>query len=159
MMSIPTADQIVSAVNLTSAVWLFFLSLVAFIYWWKQRDIHPTNSDLRLMLLGVGVEAMGWAMHRAFWGVVRRMKDDIGDRVYLVISSSWWPQAVLFTIILGGIIMILTPIWKMMFGRHWTWMPSALVFGTVLFFLSSELWFEFNKAIVNSKIQALGVPK
>jgi hypothetical protein len=147
-----TADQIVSAVNLTAAVWLLFLSFVSFIYWWKQRDVTPTNSDVRLMLLGVGVEALGWSLHRLFWGLVRRMRDDLGDEIYLWVSDSWIPQGILFTIILGGLIMILTPLWKMIFGRCWTWAPAALVFGTVLFFLLSETWFEFNKAVVTQSI-------
>ena len=153
----PTADQIVSAVNLTAAVWLFFLALVSFGYWWKQRNVIATDSDVRLMLLGVGIEALGWSFHRLYWGLVRRLKDDLGDRIYIVLSDGWLPQAFLFTFIIGGIIMILTPIWKMLFTNHWKWMPALLVGSTLVFFLTSELWFEFNKSIVDKKIEVLKV--
>ena len=157
MLPLLTADQIVSAVNLTAATWLLFLSGVSFYYWWIQRKIVGGDSDVRLMLLGVGIEAFGWSMHRLFWGLIRRMRDDLGDDIYLAVSNSWIPQAILFTIILGGLIMILTPLWKMMFRKHWKWMPSVLMLSTVLFFLSSELWVEFNKSIVNSNIEMLKV--
>lgn len=150
----PTADQIVSAVNLTSAVWLLVLSIISFRYWWRGRDL---DSDIRLMLLGVGFEAMGWAFHRTYWGLVRRLRDDLGDKIYLALSDGWLPQAFMFTFIIGGIILILTPLWKMMFGKHWSWAPTALVGATLLFFLTSELWFEFNKAIVDKKIEVLKV--
>jgi len=109
------------------------------------------------MLLGVGVEALGWSFHRLYWGLVRRLKDDLGDKIYLVLSDGWIPQAFLFSFIIGGIIMILTPIWKMLFNRAWKWMPTLLVGSTLLFFLSSELWFEFNKSIVDKKIEVLKV--
>ena len=155
-MMYPTADQIVSAVNLTSAVWLLFLSIVSFSYAWKNRGME---SDVRLMLVGVGFEALGWALHRTYWGLVRRLKDDLGDEIYLALSEGWIPQAVLFTFIIGGLIMVLTPLWKMLFGRAWKWMPTLLVGATLLFFLSSELWFEFNKAIVAQKVQNIEVLK
>lgn len=155
-MMYPTADQIVSAVNLTAAVWLFFLSIISFRYAWKNRDM---DSDIRIMLAGVGVEAFGWSLHRAYWGLVRRLKDDLGDTIYLRLSEGWMPQAVLFTFIIGGLIMVLTPLWKMVFGRWWRWMPALCVGVTLLFFLSSELWFEFNKAIVTKKIQNIEVLK
>lgn len=127
------ADQILTASNLTISVWLLVLAVVSFRYFTRHKEL---TSDIRLILFGVGVEALGWSLHRAYWGTVRHIKDRYGDSTYIVFADSWIPQAILLAMIIGGITLILTPLWKMMFKRHWKWLPTFLVTGTFAFFTS-----------------------
>ena len=138
------ADQIVSAANFTAATWLIILSGVAFSYGFKLK--RSANSDARIMVFGLGLEALGWSIHRGYWGFVRRMRADLspddGNALYIAWSNSWVFQIVSFSMVMLGLIMILTPVWKNYIGSGWRIIPAALVLSTFWFFLASELYFK-----------------
>lgn len=131
-----TTDEIIAAANLTASAWLLVLAVVAFMCAGKFPKTE--GSDIRLMLFGVGLEALGWALHRGYWGIIRDLRDDKGNEIYLYFSNLWAPQAVIFTIILTGLILVLTPLWRMHLGGSWKWLPAMLVISTFWFFLVTE---------------------
>lgn len=137
-----SADAIVSAANLTAGIWLGVLAAIAFIYSTKVKDSDDT--DTRIMLVGIGCEALGWAIHRLYWGAVRRIRDDVGDWFYLAFSNTWIVQVAAFSLVMAGLILILTPVWKVYIGRGWRVIPAALVLSTFWFFLTSEFYVDFS---------------
>ena len=138
-----SADAIVSAANLTAGVWLLVLAGIAFNYSMKVKSSDDT--DTRIMLLGISCEALGWALHRLYWGVVRRVRDDVGDWFYLLFSNTWWFQIIAFGLVRLGLILILTPVWKVYIGKGWRVVPAALVLSTFWFFLMSEYYVDFSQ--------------
>lgn len=138
-----SADAIVSAANLTAGVWLLVLAGIAFNYSMKVKNADDT--DTRIMLIGIACEALGWALHRLYWGVVRRVRDDVGDWFYLMFSNTWWFQIIAFSLVMLGLILILTPVWKVYIGKGWRIVPAALVLSTFWFFLMSEYYIDFSQ--------------
>jgi len=137
-----SADQIVSAANLTAAVWLFVLSGVAF--WYASKLCFKSDNDSKIMVTGLGIEALGWAIHRGWWGIIRRLRADIGDSFYLAWSNTWFMQAISFSLVMAGLILILTPVWKTYIGSGWRVIPAALVLSTFWMFIMSELYLDFS---------------
>lgn len=138
-----SADAIVSAANLTAGVWLLVLAAIAFNYSTKVKDADDT--DTRIMLIGIACEALGWAMHRLYWGAVRRIRADVGDWFYIMFSNTWWFQIIAFSLVMLGLILILTPVWKVYIGKGWKVIPAALVLSTFWFFLMSEYYVDFSQ--------------
>ena len=137
------ADQIVSAANITAAIWLLVLGAIALSYAWRLP--YNNHTDTKIMVSGLGIEAIGWAIHRGYWGVIRRLRDDFGDAFYLAWSNTWALQALSFSLVMAGLIMILTPVWKNYIGRGWKVVPAALVLSTFWLFLMSELYLDFGE--------------
>lgn len=128
-------DAAIAAANFTVAVGLFLLAGVSFLY--SGKASRDNKTDLRLMLLGAGIEASAWGTHRLYWGVARA----IGDRFYDLLTAWWFFSILIYIVGLTGIVLILTPVWKWMFGKQWRWLP----FG----FLLAWWWFIYFGLIFN----------
>lgn len=123
------ADALVAAGNFTIVILLVVLG-VALAHQLYTRNFQ---SDLRIIMIGLLMEAVGWTMHRSYYGIVRFMREQGVDMQGLL----WGAYLPLLPtcIIIMGLVLMLTPIWKQVFKIEchpcWAIMGSWLLYWTV----------------------------
>lgn len=73
-------DQLVAASNFTAAILLTIVAIAIFVTLFRVH--FSKGTDIFYLLLGVGIEAIGWAVHRLYWGawrIYRLIGDDKMD--------------------------------------------------------------------------------
>lgn len=124
-------DRVVMADNVVMMlVQLCIMIMIGSLLWSRCRMMF-WRDPLDLALMGVVIEAMGWASHRSYWALWRfsremgwmEFADTMEGQPSLLVVGSFG------LICLGGI-MIISPMTRKFFGRHWpAW--SVLVLATV----------------------------
>lgn len=123
------ADALVAAGNFTIVILLVVLG-VALVH---QLLTRKFQSDLRIIMIGLLMEAVGWTLHRSYYGVVRFLREQGVDMEGLL----WGAYLPLLPtcIIIMGLVLMLTPIWKQVFKIEchpcWAIMASWLLYWMV----------------------------
>ena len=123
------ADALVAAGNFTIVILLVVLG-VALVH---QLFTRTFKSDLRIIIIGLMMEAVGWTMHRSYYGVTRFLREQ-GFEMEHYLFGAYLP---LFPtcIIIMGLVLMLTPVWKQVFKIEchpcWAIMGSWALYWTV----------------------------
>ncbi len=116
-------DNVVAAANFTVALGLIILAVVSIQYAYKAYK--QNRDDIKYILAGVSLEAVAWSIHRVYWGVARAIQGP-GDNSFYLLLTKWWLTTIsIYMVAITGIILILTPVWKIAFGSQWKWIPFA----------------------------------
>ena len=102
-------DGLVAAANFTAVLYLLLLSAITTGLIW--RNTFHSSSGIKVILIGVALEAFAWALHRSYWGSWRLVRNyEMHDWDAWFLANSYFA---LFpsTLVLIGIALILTPFW------------------------------------------------
>lgn len=138
-------DDIVAASNFTIVVMMFILG-TSVVHLLRTRTFG--DSDIRIMLIGVAVEAYAWSIHRLYWGAWRTLRAMGRDD-----WNQWFVQHGYLALIptysvLFGLILILTPVWAI-FNRDGS-VPTWRYYLVPTAFIASIWWFLFIVILKNS---------
>ena len=115
-------DRMIAADNLLMIVASGTIVLSAALTLWNTRrwDFHNFN-EVDWCILGFGLEAFGWMIHRAYWFVWRAARDyelwPFADS--MEVGASLFITALGFVFMMVGAIFVLNPFTRRYFGQHW----------------------------------------
>ena len=144
-------DLLVASGNFTIASFMAFV-FGLLVYTLNTRKFNE-GSDLKLILTGGATEAFGWFCHRTYWGIWRYFRD-IGDlETAELFIENGWVTLIFQAIIIVGIVMLLTPVWKALACRNdpnrrrCFVLPISLAFAVYWFFFISLQSLKIEKLI------------
>lgn len=100
------ADALVAAGNFTIVILLVILGVALA----HQLLTRTFRSDLKIILVGLLMEAIGWSLHRLYYGTTRFLREQ-GYEMDQYLFGAYVPM-VPVCIIIMGLVLMLTPIWK-----------------------------------------------
>jgi low temperature requirement protein LtrA len=90
------------------------------------------------MLVGIVLETLGWAMHRAYWGIWRTYRLYGNESMDLWMTENGYLALVPVVFILGGMILIIGPIFSFVIKKS-----RAVCYGIATVLVFSILWFMY----------------
>ena len=123
------ADALVAAGNFTIVILLVVLGVALA----HQLITRNFQSDLRIIMIGLLMEAIGWSLHRSYYGIIRFLREQGMDMENYLFGA--YMPLLPTCIIIMGLVLMLTPIWKQVFKIEchpcWAIMGSWLLYWTV----------------------------
>lgn len=123
------ADALVAAGNFTIVILLVVLGVALA----HQLLTRTFQSDLRIIMIGLMMEAVGWAMHRSYYGVTRFLREQ-GFEMERYLFGAYVPMLPTCIVIMG-LVLMLTPVWKQVFKVEchpcWAIIASWALYWTI----------------------------
>lgn len=102
-------NEFKAALNLTVAAMMFIISTTVAFY--LRQHYSQMKTALRMILLGVSIEAFGWGLHRLYWSLESANRFLIDwDSIIGPNAAHWWLSDLPLYIAAFGAILIVTPI-------------------------------------------------
>lgn len=96
-----------TAMNVSIACGMLFLAIA--VYWhYRKIEFTTENSALHVILLGVIVEALGWAANRTWWAM-SWYGEKVGWAMFHADSPYSWLSLIPLVVSMSGLVMIISP--------------------------------------------------
>ena len=97
------------------------VSSTALTLWNSRQWDFKTFNEVDWCILGFGLEALGWMIHRSYWALWRMARDfdlwKLADS--MEVGASLFVTAFGFVLMMLGAIFVLNPFTRRYFGAHW----------------------------------------
>lgn len=144
--TLPYVDNVVAAANFTTVVMMLALGSVAS-YLLITRN-YGNDSDIKTILIGVAIEAYGWAAHRLYWGTWRTMRAWGHDDWNQWFVSHSFLSLIPASMVLCGLALILAPLWGFFYGGH---KEGKRYYILPSLFMAAIWWFFFFVIVTGDK--------
>lgn len=129
-------DQLVAASNFTVSTIMVFLCISVI---FAIRNLKfSKQTDIFYMLVGVALEAFGWALHRFYWGLWRTYRLYGNEEMDQWFVSNGYLALIPITFILWGLVLITGPIISFVV-RQGRWVCYGIAMAAVF----SIYWFMY----------------
>lgn len=129
---VDNTDSLVAAANFTAVLYLLLLSVIT--AGLLVRNTFENSTGIKLILVGVALEAFAWAVHRSYWGTWRLVREwELKEWDQWFVTNGYLaliPSALVLT----GIGLILTPFWSWLrfTGRRPRQFDYIIPFGLIV---------------------------